>query len=302
MRIEQANAIPMTEILTVLGYSPVKKVGNEQVFISPLLNDKKAIFQLDTDRNCWHDLGTEKTGKSLCFVMAYLAAQGEDHTQADAIRWLQNMISCGVNCSDFHDDDPDYPNTNFVLEKVRPLTEGPYNKYLQARGIPFSLAKKYLKEAQVANFTTGKELSALALVNENGGYHLANKRFKGWVAPKGVSVIRGSVVLPPKVHIFKNFLDFLAALAASDKVAFEGDTIILNSLSNLPRAFPYIRDYTYERLYSWLDNTPSSQKAAEILNSFCAKQSTPITCKAMNHIYEDFRDISSWHRHNLGQK
>ena len=302
MRMEQANAISMTEILSIIGYVPLKKEGRDYWYYSPLLEDKMSLFHLDTARNTWRDFGTHREGDTLSFICIYLELHGEDHTPTDAKRWLANMIPGGQIYNDFSEDDPTFPNGNFVIDRIGTLKEETYKKYLCNRGIASGLAKRYLKDAVVTNFTTGKQFSALALVNENGGYHLVNRGFKGGVAPKGVSVIRGSVVLPPEVHVFKNFMDFLSTLTSKGKTEFEGDVIILNSLSNLSNAFPYISNYTYERLYSWLDNTPTAQKATEMLGAFCARQAKKIACKAMNQTYAGFRDVSSWHRHNVGLK
>lgn len=300
--MEQANAIPLTEILSIIGYVPLKKEDYDLWYYSPLLADNLSLFHVETRSNTWRDYAVNKAGDVVAFVCAYLESQGEDFTQSDALRWLTNMLPCGICGADLSEDDPTYPNANFVVNRVHPITNGSYTRYLFYRGIQLDLAKRYLKDARVTNYITGKSFSALALVNENGGYHLVNRRFKGWVAPKGVSVLRGSVILPPEVHLFKNFMDFLAVLTTQGKTVLDGDAIILNSLSNSPKAFPYIRGYTYERLTSWLDNTAASQKAIEIFDAFCANQPRKIEHRMMNYTYAGFRDVSAWHRHNLGLK
>ncbi len=298
--MEHAKAISLTEILSMIGYAPFKKVGKIDWYYSPLLGDNLSLFQVDTERNTWRDFGLDVAGDTICFVSAYLKSQDEDHTRADAMRWLENMIPQNLGCNEFCLDDADHATGNFVIETIAQLTDQSHLGFLYSQGIPMPLAKQFLKDAGVSNCTTGKSFSALAMVNENGGYNLFNHQFKACVAPQGVSVLRGTVMLPPEVHVFKNVMDFLSMLADRRGIGFEGDTIILNSLSNLSKAFPYIKDYSYGRLFTYLDNTPASQKASEILDAFCARQPKKIVCQAMNQTYAGFRDVSSWHRSNLG--
>lgn len=299
MRIDEANKIPITEILSILGKKPLKKEDKVVWYYSPFTNDNMSLFNVDSKRNVWKDFGMRRFGNTLEFVQLYLDSQGEDCTRIDAVRWLKNMLPGNLGAADLTTSVSSLLRKNIVVNRILPIRDEAYQKYLELKGIPYDLAKIYLKSALVTNVVTNKRFSALAFENENCGFQLLNSNFKGYAAPDGVSVIRGSIPLPKEVHVFKNVMDFLSLLASQNRSILDGDSIILNSLSNLTGAFPYIRGYSYQTLYSWLDNDASSQKASEILNAFTYKQERRIAFRAMNKLYAGYRDVSRWHRSNL---
>lgn len=299
MRIDEASKVPLTEILNVLGKKPIKKENNVVWYYSPLINDGLSLFCVDTKRNVWKDFGLRRFGSVIEFVMLYLEAQAEDCTRIDALRWLRNMLPGNLGTVEMTASVSSLLRKNIVVNKVLPIRDDAYSKYLSLKGIPLDLAKMYLKSAMVTNVVTNKRFSALAFENENGGFQLLNSDFKGYAAPDGISLVRGSIPLPKEVNVFKNVIDFLSMLASQNKSILDGDSIILNSLSNLTGAFPYIRGYSYQTLYSWLDNDSASQKAGEILNAFTYKQERRIVFKAMNRVYAGYKDVSRWHRSNI---
>ena len=66
MKIEELKKIPIKDLLTHLGYSPVSrsKGGRQLMYHSPLRPDKNASFSVSTQKNLWMDFGTSKEGTS----------------------------------------------------------------------------------------------------------------------------------------------------------------------------------------------------------------------------------------------
>ena len=52
----------------------------------------------------------------------------------------------------------------------------------------------------------------------------------------------------------------------------------------VPQALPYIENYTYQTLYTWLDNDAAGERATDAFNKFAAQQGK-ITVKPMNQTY-----------------
>lgn len=136
------------------------------------------------------------------------------------------------------------------------------------------------------------------MVNEEGGYEVRNPFFKGYVGAKGISFIRGKQPKPEGIHIFEGFMDYVSAIAFEQVPQFDDDTIILNSLSCLKHATPYIRNYGYQVAYTWLDNDLAGQKGTQALAEFF-KTEENLLHKPMNEIYLPHKDMNAWHMARL---
>lgn len=301
MRVEQANAIDLSHILSKLGFEPVRITSTESWYLSPFRKEKTPSFHINHKKNIWYDFGEGRGGRVIGFVATWLERQGEDHTLVDALRWLDNMdVAQSLPLASPNEDLVNYSVT-LELKALTSVRNGTFDLFLHSRGIPLSIAKKYMKEARIDNKHSGKSFHALALKNENGGYELRNKFFKGCIAPKGITFIRGTKILHDEVHVFEGVMDFFSALIYQKKHRFEGDVIILNSTACLQEAFPYIKNYTYKTVYSWLDNDAAGQAATMALQKL-ALEEKKFTIKPMNSLYSPHKDVNEWHMHKLELK
>lgn len=299
MNIGQANAIPLSDILEKIGCQPTKRIGADVWYLSPFRSEKTASFHIHTGKNVWYDFGEGKGGSAVDFVCAYLKQQHEDHTVVDALRWMQNM-TCKPVFIPAYKEKFDDKSTALTAHKVLPLQHRAFKTYLASRGIPLTVAKKYLKEVYVRNHHTGKFFLALGLPNEGGGHELRNKYFQGTIAPKAISFIRGRNPSSHEIHVFEGMMDFLSAVVYQKGGRFAGDAIILNSVSCVTQVLPYIRDYSYKTLYSWTDNDAAGEKTAEVLKNFAAE--CKIGFKKMNRVYAKHKDVNDWHKHRFNLK
>ncbi len=299
MNIEEANCIELTTILDELKLEPVKEKGHERWYHSPFREEKTASFHVHAGKNVWYDFGEAIGGSVIDFVVEYLASQGKENSVADALRWLTGMnivpslFAVPAN-PEYKSDD-----SSVVVKNVSALQNHSLIKYLQSRGIPFSFARKYVREVSAFNKKTGKTFHALGFPNENNGIELRNAFYKGCVAPKTVSFIRGAVAMTKEVHVFEGFMDFLSVISSQGKGALDGDAIILNSVACLKHALPYIRNYGYETLFSWMDNDLAGYKTKLAIENFLQTQAG-VTHKPMNNTFAPHKDVNAWHMNCLG--
>ena len=101
------------------------------------------------------------------------------------------------------------------------------------------LGQRHLKEILVNNKDTRKNIFTLGFANEDGGYEICNPYFKGLIKPKAITFIHGKKPKPKGIHLFEGFMDYLLAGHNLNGHAFEGDTIVLNSISYIKQAFVY---------------------------------------------------------------
>ncbi len=299
MNIEQAKAIPIAEILGRLGREPTAIRGHKLRYSSPLRDEKTPSFDVDTHQNLWYDHGEGIGGDLIAFVCAYLKFTREAHTVSDALRWMKNMTG-GIYVMPalpVYERTPTEPS--LMLKSDKPIQHLGLVHYLQKRGIPLDLARRHLREIHVRNKDTGKGFFALGFPNEEGGFELRNPFFKGCLAPKALSFIRGSNPKPRSLHVFEGFMDCLSAMTLAPDQRFTGDAIVLNSPSCLKQLIPYVQNYGYRLAFTWMDNDGAGEKATATLDEFF-KTEIGLLHKPMNPVYALHKDVNAWHMDKLG--
>jgi hypothetical protein len=301
MNIEQAKAIPIAYILDLLNQKPIRKTNRETWYLSPLREEKNASFKIHHQKNVWYDFGLGIGGDGIDLVRSWLESQKHPHSVSDALQWLRNTVDDSVIKPAQFIRNPENENNNskLVIKSVRNLKHKALEHYLNERGIPITIADRFLKEVRVHNTETDKNFFALGLQNEESGYELRNVFFKGCVGTKHITFIRGSEAKPQGIHVFEGFMDYLSILAQQEGRPFKEDTIILNSLSCIKLALPYINNYGYTVAYTWMDNDSAGEKAKQTLDDFFKTQEGLIH-KPMNRQYNHHKDVNAWHMHTLG--
>lgn len=299
MNIELANGIAMPEILQKLGCKPVKENKSHIWYHSPFRPDRTASFLVNISPNTWEDLGTGNSGNVVEFAAAYLKSNDEDYTGADALRWLKNMMLSPASLLYLSGERPEESNTHYVLKSVYELEHPALIKTLQGKGISYELAKKYVKEVLIRDVTAEKIFAALAVRNEGNGYEFWNDFISGYVAPKNISFIRGSKT--PKtdeVHVFEKYVDFLSAVSSQENEVFEGDAIILNSISCLPQIYPYVVTHPYRAINTWFGNDLAGTRATQCLKEFALREGF-VSFKKMGKPNSNTRTFNALNLHKL---
>ena len=295
MNIEQAKLVSLETVLEIVGAKPVKEKNGELWYLSPLREENTASFHIRLHDNAWYDFGEGTGGDTLDFVRAYLKMSREDYTVADALRWLHNMTGKSFNPTPPKQSVPKVrKSSGWQLQRTEPIEDLALIRYLEKRNIPLEVAQKYLVEAYVRNRDTNKGMYALGFKNEDSGYELRNPFFKSCVSPKTITFIRSEKPLPKGINVFEGVFDFISAAICFPEIVLHNDTICLNSLSCINFALPYMQNYGYQTLYSWMDNDPSGDKATILLSEFALSQEA-LRHRSMNNLYRSYKDVNAWH-------
>ncbi|MBN8820635.1 toprim domain-containing protein [Spirosoma sp. 48-14] len=300
MNIDQAKAIAIVEILAKLGIHPQRRTADKAFYLSPVRDEKTPSFWVDTKTNRWHDFGDGRGGDAVDLATAYLQFTREAHTVSDALRWIGNMGVVAYEMTPIYraDEHRNHDDGSLVLKSKRSIQHVGLIHYLDKRGILLPIARRYLKELRVQNTRTDKYFTALGFPNEEGGFELRNPFFKGCLRPKTISFVRGKTPKPEGIHLFEGFMDYLSAISQLQGSGLADDAIILNSLSCLKQAIPYMQNYGYRVAYSWMDNDEAGAKATNIIAEFCQTQ-TDLRHTPMNKVYTPHKDVNAWHMHKL---
>ncbi|MCE6989006.1 CHC2 zinc finger domain-containing protein [Dyadobacter sp. CY323] len=285
----------MPEILAKLDRHPKRISGDKALYLSPLRNEKTPSFWVYLKTNTWYDYGEAAGGDLIDFVRHYLKSNREDHTTADALRWIKNMsVHSGISPMQFNHVDLVETDPVLSIRSVKPLKHPALINYLKSRGINENIAAEHLQQVLVNNKATGKTFYALGFKNEEGGYELHNSFFKGSTKPKTISFVRAKKYPANRVHLFEGFTDYLSAVSRFGIEYLDGDSIILNSVVCLSRAFPYIQNYGYKIANSWLDNDRAGENAGRLFSEFLKTQQD-IQHVRMNNLYAPYKDVNEWH-------
>ena len=143
---------------------------------------------------------------------------------------------------------------SFEDVEVLPLQNRALLHYLQERGIPSAVAIANCKEIHYT--THGKRYFAVAFGNEGGGYEIRNPFFKGCVPPKDVTLLS---VGSASCNVYEGFMDYLSARALG--IGGREDHLVLNSVSNVARAYRHLNGYG--QIKCCLDNDEAGRRTLE---------------------------------------
>ena len=257
MNCKQFNAIKLEEVLFSLGHHPTKQNEKEAWFLNPFATENHASFKLDKRNNIWYLHSEGIGGNNTDFMQKYLNASVKEVLEwAEKQKFftfqLQNIIQKQNSL-----------NQNYQITKIKELQNENLKKYLHQRGLS-QIIYPLIKEV---HFTIGeKNLYTIGFENRSGGWELRNSFYKGSLLKKDISLINLNNQTENKnVAVFEGFTDALSFVEM--KPFFNGDLLVMNSVSLLNRTKEYLKNYSEINLF--LDNDKAGETCKNsILKSF----------------------------------
>ncbi len=108
-----------------------------------------------------------------------------------------------------------------------------------------------------------KSYFAVGFRNNAGGWELRNRYFKGCTS-KAPTTRHGDY---PTCLVFEGFMDYLSFLTLKRNPTPPYNVAVLNSVTNLAKAVPFIA--SHEQVYAYLDNDEAGRKATAELKIVC---------------------------------
>ena len=245
MDIERIRGLPIEDFLARLGHHPAMRKRNDLWYNAPYREERTPSFKVNTDRNVWFDFGAGHGGD--IFTLAGELIRSTDFlTQA---KYISDTVG-----GDFVPIPAPRPAKERAAEPAfqeveqKTLLYDVLKDYLAKRGIPADVAARHCR--QISYRVHGKPYFAIGFQNVSGGWELRSKLFKGCVPPKDISLVSRQQTPTDACDVFEGFFDFLSA--ATLGVANGNDALVLNSVGNLAKSFPYLDGYA--KINCWLDN------------------------------------------------
>lgn len=275
---KEIKTIPLATFMSRLGHEPVRRSGDKLWYKSPLRQEHTPSFKVETTLNCWYDFGIGKGGN-----IVDLAAEIYQSTD---MRYLIHCIADSCPMPSMQTVAPPFAlrhsAPSFEDIRVVPLESHALVAYLQERGIPTKISKAHCQ--QIHYCCRGKQYYSVAFANESDGYEVRNRYFKGCISPKDISIRRIRDGPSAECAVFEGFIDYLSAL----KLGIIGtDAIILNSVSNVNKAIPHLRDY--KAIHCYLDNDVAGKIA---LGQLTKRFGTKVIDRST--LYSGFNDLNEY--------
>ena len=276
---EIKRRISIRAYLAAQGILPRWERGNRGMYLSPLRKERTASFSVSYDKNLWHDFGTGE-GDSIIDLVARM----EGCSEIEAARRLaigEHGILVPIHVEALRTNEPT-PSRLTILSD-RELTHPALLGYLTGRGIYPAIARTYCREVRYT--IGGKEYFAIGFRNDAGGWELRNPRFKGSSTPKNITTLdNGS----DTAMVFEGFIDFLSYLSLKANPTPAIDTTVLNSVTNLQKAVPFLARHRV--VHAFLDNDDAGRKVLARL-----EESLPLSEVIDQSVfYSDHKDLNEY--------
>ena len=276
MNCNQFNSIKLEEVLVSLGHHPTKQNEKEAWYLNPFSTENHASFKLNKRNNVWYLHSEGIGGNNIDFMMKYLKASVKE-----VLEWAEKQnFSSFQSQKDYHSKSS---SLNYHITEIKELQNENLKIYLQQRGLSptvYSLVKE-------VHFAIGeKKLYAIGFENLSGGWELRNQFYKGSLLKKDISVVNlnNNLKKNKNVVVFEGFIDALSFVEM--KPFFNGDLLVMNSVSLLNRTNEFLKNYS--EIHLFLDNDKAGENCKnEILKSFP---------EAKNHseIYALHKDLNDY--------
>ncbi|GAA4331750.1 toprim domain-containing protein [Mucilaginibacter gynuensis] len=242
---EQAS---LAELLSRLGFEPVRRSGKELMYLSMLRDsDSAPSFAVNDQLGFWFDHGTGKGGTIIDFGIAFWPKL----TFSEVIEKLQTASNATgtprMSVTRMSIQGKLDRERHYTVDGTKDIGTHPaITSYLKNRGV-FDIARNYLREVYYTvkdERGVGRSFFAAGLKNDDEGWEVRSLYFKGCLGKKGITTIP---VDPKRVVVFEGFINALSWLHHNRKA---GDSlIILNSLSLLDRAIEKAKQFSTINIY-----------------------------------------------------
>lgn len=250
--MNNSKNISIKQFLEERGIQPTKDRGYYGLYHSPLREDTTPSFKVDYEKNLWYDFGLGEGGSIVDLVMKL-----ENCTLAEAFQRLDNSsFSFHWTDSRLVYSTPMERKPAITINEVKPLSHPALLDYMRGRCVDIDIVKRYCSEVHYS--VTGKSYFAVGFQNNVKGWELRNRDFQGTISPKSITSFNNG---SNTIMVFEGFIDFLSYLSMKQNPSPAIDTAVLNSVSNLNKAMPFLE--SHRTIHLFLDNDASGRKATE---------------------------------------
>ena len=280
----------IVEYLEKKGIRPVRRTPAYAMYRSPLREETRPSFKVDTEKNLWIDYAESRGGSIIdlcmrlegCTLSEAICRLGQNALEHTAYSSNSPKREISISPNQIENVTASGTRRLICLSDTLPRHLQEYLK--KERCIDLKKATPFLK--CISYEVRGRRYEAIGFANSSGGYELRdNHLFKGTVAPKDITPIFEDRTQP--VCLFEGFMDFLSFLSMKEEVT--NQCLVMNSVSNVARSIHYLNKRNITSVRTFLDNDYAGQRAVqEFVNA-------GFKVEDMAAYYRDFKDLNDFH-------
>ena len=300
---KQLHAILIIEIMAHYG----KRLDHTRsgLYYSPFRDERTPSFHIDEAKNTWYDYGTSEGGSLFDFVCKLA-----NITRGEVYDWLASFRSMVP--------ESEYKSVIAPLLKRQPqtsrividsashkFTRRKLIEYAQSRAVSREVLEKYCEEVMYhVDSAPDRQFFAIGFKNNSGGYVLRSSISKRCsssdittLGPDGMMTLSAS---SDKVIVFEGFMDFLSWITDVNQQTPQYDCCILNSVSNVAKALPWIMEHS--SIAAFMDNDQAGRETLQKIMDCASEGAHDVCVYDMATLYEGYNDLNEKLSDELSRK
>ncbi|NMA74236.1 MAG: hypothetical protein GX963_08790 [Bacteroidales bacterium] len=278
MNLEEIKKISIASYLQSIGCEIRENRNYYGMYQSPYRSDTQASLKVDYGKNLWHDFGTGEGGSIIDLVMKV-----QNCNFKKALEYLQKegftKTSFSFHRNIFHEK----RKSPLVIISVLPISSKGLIQYLHSRRIPLEVATNYCKEV---HFQIGeKPYYSIGFKNDSDGYILRNKFCKQCTS-SDITTFQFFDNCYNECLVFEGFFDFLSYLTLQDIKKIKTNTAVLNSVTNINKALPFLKKH--KKVLTYFDNDDAGKKATLLI------QKNDLSLHDKSSLYLGYNDLNEF--------
>ena len=257
---------------------------------SPFRDERTPSFHILSNGYAWKDFGDGSGGGVIDLVMR-LENCGRE-TALGRLRQIREQGTVFTAIPPRRERLPLERRPALSVYSAGPVRSGELIEYAASRGISREIFSAYCCEVTMRS---GRRFYPyIGFPNSDGGYVLRSHQgkrctsaFPTFISTEGVLCSSPS---SGRVAVFEGFFDFLSLLQLCGRTVPDCDVCVLNSVTNLDKALPFILSHGYVETY--LDNDEAGRKATERIRAGVLAHTGRMDDMACH--YSGFNDVNDY--------
>lgn len=292
----QKKLLHKVQILEIIAhYGKRLDHTRSELYYSPFRDEDTPSFHIDSQRNTWYDYGTGEGGSMFDFVCKFAGiSRGEVYDWLADFRGLvpeEKYLDTILNV--ISSKTPSGSSKIIIDSASHQFTKSYLVEYAAERRVSREVLENFCEEVFYhIDGRTGK-FYAIGFMNNSGGYVLRSGLKNGkrctssdltTLGPDGKMTTE---VCSDKVVVFEGFMDFLSWLTYAEQRVPGYDCCILNSVTNIKKALPWIA--RHRSIAAFMDNDEAGKNTLRKI-----LEGVPATSEVidMSKLYEGYNDLN----------
>ena len=265
------------------------------LYYSPFRDERTPSFQIDEAKNTWYDYGTSEGGGLFDFVCKLAGiTRGEVYDWLASFRHMVPESEYKAVLAPLMQRKPQA--SRIVIDSAsHTFTKDKLIEYAQSRAVSKEVLAKYCEEVIYhIDSAPERKFFAIGFKNNSGGYALRSSISKQ-CSSSDITTLDSSgqmsrEVTSDKVIVFEGFMDFLSWITEVKQQTPQYDCCILNSVSNVAKALPWIMEH--RNIAAFMDNDQAGRETLQKIIDSVSESTHDVCVYDMARLYEGYNDLN----------